>query len=39
LRILGVFIQEKVGSKIALASRKEGNRVGAGQSTETGCGG
>jgi len=39
LRIVEVFIQETVGSNIACASRKEGDRVGAGQSIETGRGG
>jgi len=39
LIIVDEFIQEKVGSNIAWASRKEGDRVRAGQSTETGCGG
>jgi len=39
LRIVDEFIQEKVGSNIASASRKEGDRVGAHESTETGCGG
>jgi hypothetical protein len=35
---VGIFIREKFGSKIALANRKEGDRVVAGPGTETGCG-
>ena len=34
LRILGVFIWEKVGSKIACANSKEGDGVGVGPVTE-----
>jgi hypothetical protein len=39
LRNVGVLYGKKFGSRIAWADRKEGDRVGAGQSTETGCGG
>jgi hypothetical protein len=37
--MLGYLYRKRFGSKIASTKRKEGDRVGAGQSTETGCGG
>jgi hypothetical protein len=39
LRMLGYSYGKRFSSKIAWATRKEGDRVGAGPSTETGCGG
>jgi len=39
LRMLEYLYGKRFGSKIAWANRKEGDRVGAGLSTGTGCGG
>jgi len=35
--MFGVLYGKRFGSEIASAIRKEGRRVGGGQSTETGC--
>jgi len=37
--MLGYLHGKGLGSKIASANRKEGDRVGVGLSRETGCGG
>jgi hypothetical protein len=37
--MLEYFYGKRFGSKIVWADRKEGDRVGAGPSAETGCGG
>jgi len=39
LRVLGFLYEKRSGSKIASANLKEGDRVGAGPSRGTGCGG
>jgi hypothetical protein len=38
LRMLGYLYGKRFGSKIASANSKEGDKVGAGPSRETGCG-
>jgi hypothetical protein len=35
----GIYTGKGLAKKIASANRKEGDRVGSGPSTETGCGG